>query len=122
MYYNYIVHRHHIIMITFILQIIAICALGFIVYMIGRVIPRIHESDIEKAKEVSVFHWLVGYLERVDNWLLIIFEKFLRKLRVNIMKLDNVVSKRLTKFKKDQTKESITSIGQKESVKIEKNK
>jgi len=109
-------------MITFILQIIAICALGFIVYMIGRVVPRVHESDIEKAKEVSMFQWLIGYLEQVDDWLLVIFEKFLRKLRVTIMKLDNVVSKRLAKFKKDQTKESIASIGQKEGVQTEKNK
>jgi hypothetical protein len=90
--------------------------------MLGRVVPRVHESDLEKAKEVSMFHWLIGYLERVDDWLLLVFEKFLRKLRVSIMKLDNIVSKRLAKFKKEQTKESITSIGQKESIQSEKKK
>ena len=109
-------------MITFILQIIAMCALGFIVYMIGRVVPRVHESDIEKAKEISLFHWLIGYLEQVDDWLLVVFEKFLRKLRVSIMKLDNVISKRLAKFKKEQTKESIAFIGQKEGIQSEKKK
>ena len=106
-------------MITFILQIIAVLALGFIVYMLGRVVPRVHESDIEKAKETSMFHWLVGYLEQVDDWLLWLFEKFLRKLRVNIMKLDNVVSKRLAKFKKEQSREVGLSFEKKESVQEE---
>lgn len=101
-------------MITFILQIIAVLALGFIVYLLGRVVPRVHESDIEKAKETSVFHWLIGYLEQIDDWLMWLFEKFLRKLRVNIMKFDNVISKRLTKFKKEQTREVGLSFEKKE--------
>lgn len=104
-------------MITFILQIIAIIALGFIVYMLGRVVPRVHETDIEKAKETSLFHWLVGYLERVDDWLLWLFEKFLRKLKVNIMKLDNTISKRLARFKKEQEREIAFPVEKKEEEK-----
>ena len=83
-----------------------VVSLGFVVYLFGRVVPRVSDKDIEKAKEQSLFHWLVGYLEQVDNWLLWLFEKFLRRLRVFIMKLDNVVTKKLGKFKKEAERQT----------------
>lgn len=102
-------------MLSFILQIVMVIALGFVVYLFGRVVPRVHDADIEKAKETSLFHWLVGYLEQVDDWLLWLFEKFLRKTRVNIMKLDNIISKRLAKFKREQEREIAFPIEKKEN-------
>lgn len=83
-----------------------VVSLGFVVYLFGRVVPRVSDKDVEKAKEQSLFHWLVGYLEQVDSWLLWLFEKFLRRLRVIIMKLDNVVTKKLGRFKKEAERQT----------------
>lgn len=83
-----------------------VVCLGFIVYLFGRVVPRISDADIEKAKEQSLFHWLVGYFEQVDVWLLGLFEKFLRRFHVAILKVDNVVTKKLGRFRRDADKQT----------------
>lgn len=93
-------------MFTFLLQITMVVCLGLIVYLLGRVVPRISDTDIEKAKEQSLFHWLVGYFEHVDVWLKSLFEKFLRRFHVMILKIDNVVTKKLGRFRKDADKQT----------------
>ena len=47
----------------------------------------------------------MAYLEKFDEWLKIFFEKFLRRVKVWILKLDNVVSERLSRFKKEVPKD-----------------
>lgn len=93
-------------MFTFLLQITMVVCLGFIVYLFGRVVPRISDTDVVKAREQSLFHWLVGYLEQVDEWLLGLFEKFLRRFHVVILKVDNVVTKKLGRFRRDADKQT----------------
>jgi hypothetical protein len=93
-------------MLKFLLQITMVVSLGFVVYLFGRVVPRVSDEDIAKAKEQSLFHWLVGYLERVDDWLLWLFEKLLRRVRVGILKLDNIISKKLSAFRKESERQT----------------
>lgn len=93
-------------MFTFLLQITMVVCLGFIVYLFGRVVPRISDTDVAKAREQSLFHWLVGYLEQIDEWLLDLFEKFLRRFHVIILKVDNVVTKKLGRFRRDADKQT----------------
>ncbi len=106
-------------MLTFLLQMTMVVSLGFIVYLFGRVVPRVSDADIAKAREQSLFHWLVGYLEKVDEWLLSLLEKALRRTRVVILMIDNVVSEKLNRFKKEAERQKGFSLEPKKEEKSE---
>ncbi len=109
-------------MLTFLLQITMVVSLGFIVYLFGRVVPRVSDVDIAKAREQSLFHWLVGYLEKVDDWLLSLFEKALRRIRVIILMLDNVISEKLGRFKKESERQKGFALPKEESKETKEEK
>ncbi len=92
-------------MFSFILEIIIFVSLSVIVYLLARTLPRIDDSAITKDPLEFRTHWLMAYLEKFDEWLKIFFEKFLRRVKVWILKLDNVVSERLSRFKKEVPKD-----------------
>jgi hypothetical protein len=106
-------------MLTFLLQITMVVSLGFVVYLFGRVVPRVNDADVTKAREQSLFHWLVGYLEVVDEWLLSLLEKTLRRARVVILMLDNVISSKLNRFKKEAERQKGFVIEEKKEEKKE---
>lgn len=87
-------------MLKFILDIIVVISLGAILYLFARTLPRISEvADDTLASRIRT-HRLSMYVEKVDEWLKVFFEKFLRRAKVWILKLDNTVSDRLNRFKK----------------------
>ena len=85
-----------------ILQIIVFASLGTVVVILGRALPRIEdESAVSQSRR--------GYLERIskkipferlDEAINIFFHKVLRKVKIVIMKADNVVSEKLHNFGK----------------------
>lgn len=102
-------------MFTFLLQITMVVCLGLIVYLFGRVVPRISDADVEKAREQSLFHWLVGYFEKIDEWLIDLFEKFLRRFHIVILKIDNVITKKIGRFRREAEKQTGFDIDAKKS-------
>jgi len=90
-------------MVKFILEIIIFLSLGFILYLAAKTLPRISESDTDLSSARS--RWFTLYLEKIDEWLEFFLEKILRRVRVLIMKLDNVITKQLNRFKKEPQKE-----------------
>ncbi len=94
--------------VKFILEILIFLGLGGVVYALARALPRINDQDFQHHKNNRI-SWLVPYLEKADELLQIYLERFLRRLKVLVMRLDNWVSQRLVSFKKE-TKESNFSI------------
>lgn len=81
-------------------------SLGTVVYLIAKAVPRINDEEFKKNPSVLPSHGFMSFLERVDDRLKIISEKFLRWLRIWILKLDNWITGHLKKFKKETAKET----------------
>ncbi len=88
-------------MYDFLLQSTFFLSLGVIIYLLARAVPRVNESG-EAHHAPGFFDRLLTKLplKEVDGWLNAFFEKFLRRLRVGLMKLDNLVNQYLKNFKK----------------------
>lgn len=91
-------------MFKFFLEIIIVCGFGVILYLFARALPRIEEGTETSGKE-SKGDALSVYFEKVDGWINAVLEKFLRRAKVWVLKLDNFVSVRLNQFKKEPLKE-----------------
>ncbi len=81
-------------------------SLGVILFLISRTFPRISEEELNSRLSKDKTHWLMTYFEKIDEWLKAFFEKFLRRMKVWILKLDNMISVKLNKFKKETAKET----------------
>jgi hypothetical protein len=92
-------------MFKFILEIIIVCSLGVIVYLFARALPRVDDVDGSDESLKMKGDALSPYLEKIDGWISAVFEKFLRRAKVWVLKLDNLVSTELNKFKREPQKE-----------------
>ncbi len=90
-------------MIRFIIQTLIILSLGGMLYLMAKALPRV--SDEETVDHMRHSR-LMEYLEKLDELLKSFFEKALRRSRVWLLKLDNVITKKLDRFKKSGTKET----------------
>jgi hypothetical protein len=88
-------------MTSFILQSLMMLSLGVVLYLLARALPRIDDSELNPPVRNIHHQRLTAYLEKIDGWINYFLERFLRKLRLFLMKLDNTVSQKLGKFKKD---------------------
>lgn len=86
-------------------QILLIASLGMMMYIIARAAPRIGDdiSVLEEKKKKPFLN-----LEKIDTVLNTILEKFLRRTKLILMQLDNIVSgylyrvRHLNKYKKEE--------------------
>ena len=86
----------------FILDIIIMVSFAAILFVVARVLPRVEES-VSGEPELKT-PWALKYLERADAHFKTSSEKFLRRVRVVLMRLDNSLSNRLARFKRDNSK------------------
>ena len=89
-------------MFRFIVQTFIMLSLGGMLYLMAKALPRV--SDEEHADYLRQSR-LMEYLEILDEFLKSFFEKILRRLRVWLLKLDNMITKKLDRFKKNGVKE-----------------
>lgn len=80
-------------------------SLAAILYLTAKTLPRISDQEIA-ATPIIKDKWIVSYLEKVDEWIKILIEKLLRRLKIYILKLDNIVTKKINRFKKEPIKET----------------
>lgn len=93
-------------MLQFVFEMLIVLSLSVVLYLFARTLPRVSD-ELEVKNELRFKeHWFVSYLEKTDEWLKIILEKLLRRIKVWILKLDNVVSDKLGKFKKESQKDT----------------
>ena len=89
-------------MYDFSLQIIAVLSGAVIIYILSRGLPRVEESVGET--QVSFFARLDSRLKKLplrklDEWVLGFLEKFLRKIRVLNLKIENSVNSGISKLR-----------------------
>ena len=80
-------------MYDFILQLALISSLSLIVYLLARALPRVKTDE----HQLSVYDYIEDFLGRlplhhIDQSLSLQTEKFLRKTRVIVMKVDNLIN------------------------------
>lgn len=97
---------------NFILDLIVMVSLGTILLLLARALPRVSDEESEPQLRTPL---MLVYLEKADKHVKMFSEKFLRRSRVVIMKLDNRLSERLSSFKKDSDKNGGLSLGFEES-------
>ncbi len=86
-------------MYNFILQICLMIGFGGMVYLVAQGAPRINDQ-IEQEKKTKVDHWFSKIpIRKIDIALNNFLEKFLRRLRVRILKIDNFLLNHLNKIK-----------------------
>jgi len=107
-------------MVTFVLEIIMVVCLGFILYLFARVLPRVEDANEAPIEERMRQHWLSLAVEKADEWLTAFFEKFLRRMKVWVLKADNWVSVRLNRFKKETKELQFTEEEKKEGKEEER--
>lgn len=92
-------------MYNFTLQILIMISLGTIIYLIARAAPRV--GDIEESFKKETFHGKLDKLiakipfERIDIFFSSNFEKMLRKIKLWLMKWDNLLAEHLKKIKQN---------------------
>ena len=91
-------------MYNFILQILIMLSLWAIIYLIARAAPRV--GDIEESFKKETFHQKLDKLiakvpfEKMDVFFTVNLEKTLRKIKLLLMKWDNLLTNHLRKLKK----------------------
>ncbi len=81
-------------MFEFILANIAMVSTGVVLYLVVRSLPRLGETEVTPKGLLE--HWITsGFPEKLDESFNTFAGKFLRRLRVIILKIDNVVSQSL---------------------------
>ncbi|MBI4993823.1 hypothetical protein HZC33_02630 [Candidatus Wolfebacteria bacterium] len=89
-------------MYNFILQIVIMLSLGIMVYLIGRGTPRVKNAEISLSDDIHArLDKLIAKIpfEKMDIFLSVNLEKFLRKVKLSLIKWDNLLTKHLEKLK-----------------------
>ena len=102
-------------MYNFILQTIVMVSLGTMIYLVARAMPRVTEiAKSDPAKDYFDKLMKKLPLEKADMLATLWTEKFLRKLKIVILKLDNLLSKHLSNLKPAVTEEKPSLFEKKE--------
>jgi hypothetical protein len=88
--------------LDYILEIIIVSSLGVIIYVLGRALPRVSDETEEAPSKLSIkvkafFSSLP--LHKFDAFISSLTEKFLRRCRVVVLKLENMVSAGIHKLR-----------------------
>jgi len=88
-------------MYDFLLQTLIVLSLSIVIYLLARGIPRVSESGAA-FPQTSAFDRFVSKLPlaEIDEALNSFLEKFLRKIKVMVMKIDNAINNWINKVKK----------------------
>lgn len=89
-------------MIRFLVQMLVMLSLAAILYLMAKALPRIGDEPENVAERSRVMF----YMEKVDEFLKAFLEKVLRQIRIWILKFDNFIGKKLSRFKKEIPKET----------------
>lgn len=87
----------------FIFTIVLMICLGTVLYLTVQALPRIEEAPSEEKGLLE--RWAYSEMpEKIDAALNGFLVKFLRKIKVLVLKLDNALAKHLQKMKPEENK------------------
>lgn len=93
-----------------ILQIIILTGVGIIVLVLARALPRIEDEKeggiIHKKNNILTNLFSRISLDKIDNSINHIFHKTLRKTKIIIMKIDNLITNKLKNIHSDNDKKN----------------
>ena len=92
-------------MYDFALQIIAVLSGAVMIYILSRALPRVAESvgATETPFLMRVDRWFKKLpLRKIDEWFLEFLEKFLRKIRILNLKVENAVNSGIGKLRRGE--------------------
>lgn len=89
-------------MYSFLVNLIMFASLAAMIYLLARALPRITDEQHSEAVRVNFFDRLIDRLpmERIDVVISTSLEKLLRKFKLFVSKLDNVINAHLARVKK----------------------
>lgn len=87
-----------------ILDLVIMSSLAIVLFLVARTLPKIDDSDVSTSRANTPL--MLIYLEKADERIRSGTEKFLRRFRVSILKLDNFVSRKIDNYKKEVKDES----------------
>ena len=89
-------------MYDFVLQLITFSSLAFIVYLLGRALPRVTDTE-EAALRRGRLERLIDKipLQKIDAYISTLSEKSLRRIKVLVLKFDNFLTHRLHRLKRN---------------------
>lgn len=94
-------------MFQFVLVNLIFISLGLLLYLMARALPRVKEDTEEGAAPGFLDRWATSDLpERIDTILNSSLAKFLRKVKVGLLKLDNTLTAWLQKVRGNVEKNS----------------
>jgi hypothetical protein len=75
-------------------------SLGTMVYLVARALPRVQDNEADQKQYGKIDALLAALpLERIDAFIYYSLEKTLRKIKVAVLKIDNLVTAYLGKIK-----------------------
>ena len=79
-------------------------SLGGIIYLFARALPRVTDAPIPVNRKDYLAELMKKLpLEKADAWFAQLFGKFLRKSKITILKLDNLLTKHINSLRKDNS-------------------
>ena len=102
-------------MYNFVLQTIVMLSLGAIIYLFARALPRVLETASSEPRKNYLEDFFRKFpLEKADAFSSYWLERFLRKLKIVVLRLDNLLSKHLSNLKPAATEEKPSLFEKKE--------
>ncbi len=105
-------------MYNLLLNLIMFASLGVVIYLMARAVPRVNDAG-EPAHAAGKIDRLLSRLPlgKIDAKLGALGEKTLRKLKVVLMRLDNLLTYRLNRMKKNGNgkKQDLFSSGERDN-------
>ncbi len=95
---------------SFIFEIAVFAGLAGVIVLALRALPRVSNEVFLESRSRIRTHELTLMLEHADEVLKVWFEKFLRRLKVFILRADNVVTEKIAKVTDDRTKEKTSFV------------
>jgi hypothetical protein len=91
---------------SFILETVIFAGIGALILILARALPRIEDETISsfgrKSKIVRAFKKIP--LDKIDDSVNLVFHKILRKIKIIIMRADNVVTEKINNVRSDSNK------------------
>lgn len=107
-------------MFSFVFEILVFISLAGILAITLRVLPRVSNEVFTGSHSLIKVHEAMVFFEQMDGALKSMLEKFLRKVKVIILKLDNFVTKKIAEFSNDRAKEKSSFVIPEEKISPER--
>lgn len=89
-------------MLTFVITNIFLLALGGMLFLMTRALPRVEEPDLA-VRRGPLERWITsGAPERIDAAMKSFLSKFLRRSKILVLRVDNILTTKLQNMQKEE--------------------